>query len=345
MAIQISGTCQELLELQHGVIARWQVARAGQGARIVDPQLQIGRWQPLYRGVYATFTGRPSRIALLWGAVLRAGPGAALSYDTAAELDRLSDKPSMCIHVTVDPTRQITFSSRECHGLAPKIILHRSTRLDQARHPARMPPRTRIEETTLDLAQVSPSFDQALAWLAIACGRRLTTPELLLDSMAARSRLRWRARLVSALTDVGDGVHSVLEWHYVRGVERSHGLPRATRQVLSRVGGRTRYLDNHYREFGVAVELDGQVAHPLEARWRDIHRDNASAEAGIVTLRYGWADVTQEPCRVAAEIARVLRNHGWTGRPRPCGPGCAASSWTWGREAGSEGREGEVGVG
>jgi hypothetical protein len=326
VATPLPGTCQELLELQHGVIARWQIAQAGQGARIVDPQLHSGRWQPLYRGVYANFTGRPSRIALLWGAVLRAGPGAALSYDTAAELDRLADKPSTTIHVTVSQARQITLSNGECQGLAPKIILHRSTRLDRARHPARTPPRTRIEETTLDLIQISPSFDQALAWLASACGRRLTTPELLLGSMAARSRLRWRARLISALTDVGDGVHSVLEWHYVRGVERNHGLPRATRQVLSRVGGRTRYLDNHYPDFGVAVELDGQAAHPAEARWRDIRRDNASAEAGIVTLRYGWADVIQEPCRVAGEVARVLRNQGWTGRLHPCGPGCGASS-------------------
>jgi very-short-patch-repair endonuclease len=326
MARELPGTCRELLELQHGVIARWQLAQAGLGARIVDPQVHNGRWQALYRGVYATFSGSPSRLALLWGAVLRAGPGAALSYDTAAELDRLADKPSTCSHVTVSQARQVTITSRECRGSAPKIILHRSTRLDQARHPARTPPRTRIEETTLDLIEAAPDIEQALAWLASACGRRLTTPELLLGSMAARSRLRWRAQLVSAIADVGDGVHSVLEWHYVRGVERSHGLPRAKRQVLSRVRGRTRYLDNHYREFGVAVELDGQAAHPIEARWRDIRRDNSRAEAGIVTLRYGWADVTGEPCRVAAEVARVLRTHGWTGYPRPCGPGCAASS-------------------
>lgn len=144
--------------------------------------------------------------------------------------------------------------------------------------------------------------------------------------MTARPRLRWRHELTTALVAVGGGTHSVLEWHYVRGVERRHGLPRAERQAVSRVGGQTRYLDNHYQEFGVAVELDGRAAHPAEARWRDIHRDNASAEVGIVTLRYGWADVTKEPCRVAAEVARVLRNHGWNGRPRACGPGCAAPS-------------------
>jgi very-short-patch-repair endonuclease len=326
VALHLPGPCQELLELQHGVIARWQLAQAGDGGRIADPQLHIGRWQPLYRGVYATFTGQPSRMAMLWAAVLRGGPGAALSYDTAAELDRLVDKPSRCIHVTVGPVRQPTLSSRERQGLAPKIVIHRCARLDQARHPARIPPRTRIEETTLDLIQASPSIDQALAWLTSACGRRLTTPELLLAAMAARPRLPWRSELAGALTDVGDGIHSVLEWHYVRGVERRHGLPRAKRQAASRIGGRTRYLDNHYQDFGVAVELDGQAAHPAETRWRDIHRDNASAEAGIVTLRFGWADVTQEPCRVAAEVAKVLRNQGWTGRPRPCGPGCAAIS-------------------
>jgi hypothetical protein len=326
VAIHLSGACQELLELQHGVLARWQIAQTGHGDRIADPQLHIGRWQPLYRGVYATFTGRPSRIALLWAAVLRPGPGAALSHDSAAELDRLADAPSRCIHVTVGSRRQVTLSSREGLGQAPKIIIHRSTRLDRARHPARTPPRTRIEETTLDLIQAAPSLDQALTWLASACGRRLTTPDLLLGSMAARPRLRWRSELAAALADIGDGIHSVLEWHYVRGVEQNHGLPRAKRQAVSRVGGRTRYLDNHYQEFGVAVELDGQAAHPVDARWRDIHRDNASAEVGIVTLRYGWADVTEEPCRVAAEVARVLRNHGWNGRPRACGLGCAAPS-------------------
>lgn len=325
MVRELPAPCRELLELQHGVIARWQAAGVGLNARVIDPQLRCGRWQSLYRGVYATFTGQPSRIALLWAAVLRAGPGAALSYDTAAELDRLADKPSSVIHVTVGPVRQATLSTREIgQGAVPKIIFHRCVRIDQIRHPARTPPRTRIEETALDLVQGSPTIDQALAWLARACGRRLTTPELLLGSMTARPRLRWRHELTAVLEDVGGGIHSVLEWHYVRGVERSHGLPRAERQAVSRAGGRTRYLDNHYQKFGVAVELDGRAAHPAEARWRDIHRDNASAEVGIVTLRYSWADVTEEPCRVAAEVARVLRNHGWNGRPRACGPGCPA---------------------
>jgi hypothetical protein len=142
--------------------------------------------------------------------------------------------------------------------------------------------------------------------------------------MAARSRLRWRSDLAGVLADAGAGILSVLERRYVYGVERAHGLPRADRQSRSRVGCRTRYLDNLYPQFGVAVEVDGRAAHPAESRWRDIHRDNASATAGIITLRYGWADVTGRACRVAAETAMVLQRRGWHGRPRPCGAGCLA---------------------
>ena len=140
--------------------------------------------------------------------------------------------------------------------------------------------------------------------------------------MAGRARLRWRAELAQALEEAGDGVQSLLESRYLRRVERPHGLPHPRRQARSRVSGRTRYLDDLYQEYGVAVELDGQAAHPAEARWRDIRRDNASASAGIVTLRYGWADITDDPCRVAAEVAAALKVRGWPGQPRTCGPRC-----------------------
>lgn len=317
--------CQDLLELQHGVIARWQLAEVeALAARLADTRLQVGRWQPLYRGVYATFTGQPSRMAVLWAAVLRGGPGSALSHDTAAELDGLADKPSSPIHVTVLSPRQPTISRQEWR-LFPKIVIYRCARLNETRHPARMPPRTRIEETTVDLVQASPTLDQALSWPITACGRRLTTAEILLAAMAKRGKLRWRTEVADALNDASEGVHSLLEWRYVRGVERAHGLPQAARQAKSRAAQRTRYLDNRYREFGVAVELDGRAAHPVEARWHDIHRDNASAGVGIVTLRYGWADVTDDPCRVAAEVAQVLKLRGWTGRPHACRPGCPAA--------------------
>lgn len=326
MALHLDGACQELLELQHGVIARWQAAEAGLDLRAVDFQLRRGHWRSLYRGVYASFTGEPARTPLLWAAVLRAGPGAVLSHHSAAELDGLTDRPVPAIHVMISSARRLSALPLVRADPAPLIVIHHSARLDQARHPTRLPPRTRIAETTVDLSQAAADLDEALSWLIRACSRRLATAELLLAAMQVRPKLRWRTELTSALAEVGDGVHSLLEMRYVRGVERAHGLPQGTRQAVSKLGGRTRYLDNRYQKFGVGVELDGKAAHPAEARWRDIRRDNASAGDGVVTLRYGWADVTERPCQVAAEVASALRSRGWTGRPRPCGPPCAAVS-------------------
>jgi very-short-patch-repair endonuclease len=321
MTSRLPDHCQELLGHQHGIIARWQTAQARLDASGIDERLRRRRWQRLYSGVYASFTGEPSRTAVLWAAVLRAGPDALLSHWTAAELDLLAEAAG-AVHVTIPTGQRIRVPAQECSPPLPVIIVHRSARAGQARHPARIPPRTRVEETVIDLTQAASSLDEAMSWLIRGCARRLTTPPLLAAAMTARARIRWRSELSSALADISEGAQSALELRYVRRVERPHGLPRARRQAPSKVAGRSRYLDNHYREFGVAVELDGRVAHPAEARWRDIHRDNASATMGLITLRYGWADVTTYPCLVAAQIGEVLRQRGWTGRLRACAPAC-----------------------
>jgi very-short-patch-repair endonuclease len=178
---------------------------------IIDALLRSGRWRPLYRGIYAAYTGTPPRESQLWAGVLRAGPGAALSHHTAAEIDG------------------------------------------------------------------------------------------------------------------ADGVHSLLEYRYVRDVEQAHGLPTAERQARLIRGvrfPRSQYLDNLYEPFGVAVELDGSAAHPVEDRWADIHRDNFCAGLGILTLRFSWADVTRRACAVAGGFCDVLRRRGWAGQPLRCGPDC-----------------------
>ncbi len=128
--------------------------------------------------------------------------------------------------------------------------------------------------------------------------------------------------MLAALSDIDDGVLSQLERLYLRNVERPHQLPQARRQVRVPRPRGSSYLDNLYESYGVAVELDGRAAHPPQARWLDIHRDNYFAGAGIVTLRYSWADVTGRRCLVAAEVGQVLRLRGWNGRVRQCGPGC-----------------------
>ena len=324
MTARLPAGCAQLLAFQHGIIARWQATAAGLDTEAIDRQLRYGRWQALYHGVYATFTGVPTRDCLLWAGVLRAGPGALLSHHTAAELDGLTDQPSVATHVTVGRQQRVRIADEQRHALAPHIVVHRTGRLDVARHPVRTPPRTRTEETILDLTQLSPNFDDAFSWLCKGCGRRLVTPDVLRKAVAARSRVRWRRQILGALSLIADGVHSPLEYRYLRDVEGAHGLPRAKRQARMSQAPlpRSRYLDNLYPAFGVVVELDGRAHHRVEDRWRDIHRDNANARAGLMTLRFNWADVTCRPCEVAADVASALRQRGWDGLPRCCGPSC-----------------------
>jgi hypothetical protein len=305
---------RDVLARQCGMFARWQADALAVDLRVISAQLRGGRWQALHRGVYATFTGPPSRDAELWAAVLRAGPRAVLSHQTAAELDGFGAGRGRLIHVSVPLAQHMV--------RIPGIAVHRSGRLEVARHPARMPPRTRVEETALDLAQLATSLDDAFGWISRSCSNRLTTPPLLLQAIQSRSKIRWRAELTLALADVADGVLSPLEYRYVRCVERPHGLPAAKRQVLILRGRQRQYLDNLYQEFGLGVELDGQAFHPAEERWQDIGRDNALAADGILILTYGWSDVSDRACRTAIQVGDAAAKRGWTGALRRCGPAC-----------------------
>jgi len=311
------------LQGQCGVVSREQARDAGFTDRSIEARLHSGSWRRLHMGVYATFTGTPSRDGRLWAAVLGAGPGATLSHETAAELHGLLDKPAKHIHLSVPAGRE-PGRNQEFRG----VIIHRSRCLVPEWQPPWRLPRTSVEDTVLDLVAAARTFNDAYSWISNAVGRRRTTPELLSKALKSRSRMRWRTWVTAALADAADGVHSPLEWRYVCGVERAHGLPTARRQAKRRHGSGIRYLDNLYEKYGVCVELDGAVAHPAEGRWRDMHRDNANLVRGLETLRYGWPDATEHRCRTAAEIGALLRRRGWKGAIRLCSPTCQAARLT-----------------
>jgi len=278
-------------------------------------RIRSRRWQQVHPGIYATFTGVPGRNALFWAAVLSAGPAAVLSHETAAELLRLTDKAADSIHVSIPRHRHVAAVSG--------VSIHRSVRAVEAALGYSNPPRTTVEETVLDLTQTAVTFDDVCGWVTRAFARELTDETRLRAAMKSRSRLRWRADLNELISAAANGDHSVLEFRYDRDVERAHGLPEPIRQVPF-VGpdGRRGRRDRVYREYGVVVELDGRLAHPIESQWKDKARDNAAAADGQQSLRYGWAHVKWAPCATAAEVARVLQSRGWQGRPRPCSPGC-----------------------
>ena len=142
-------TWPELLDFQSRIVGRRQAARYGMTRAAVGRRVKSGAWQRLHRGTYATFSGVPPREARLWAALVRAGSGAVLSYETAAEVHELIDKPAAKIHITVpishDPARR---------GPIRGVVIHRSRHLASEPLPPWQLPRTPIAETVLDLIRV-----------------------------------------------------------------------------------------------------------------------------------------------------------------------------------------------
>jgi len=305
------------LPAQAAAIARRQSQLVGIDPGTMRNRVRSGRWQQIQRGVYAAFSGEPPRETVLWAALLRAGPDAVLSHQTAAERHGLIDEPSPVISITVPASRH------PAQVKIPGVVVRRSDAILRTRHPAMLPPCTRVEDTVLDLIQVASSFDDAYAWICRAIGRRRTTADRIALAMAARKKMRWRREIGIALGDVEAGALSVLEYRYVHRVERPHRLPVARRQARIRHGTRSLYLDNLYEGFAVCVELDGTAAHPADEQWRDKRRDTANAVRGILTLRLGILDVGDRRCQTAIAVASVLRSRGWPGTPHPCSrPSC-----------------------
>jgi very-short-patch-repair endonuclease len=297
-----------LLAHQAGVVSRRQVLGLGLPDSLIRTRLATGRWQPGHPATYVGHNGPISYESWLWSAFLYAGPGAAISHTSAAFVHRLRSEPPREVHVSVPSSRRIRGQSH--------LVVH-------LRSP--MPATTRAEltitkpaDTVLDVAGSLHDPDDVVALVTRAIGDRRVTPGALRKALAARPRIANRA-LVEELVDIASGgVESVLEWRYLRDVERAHRLPTAQRQMVMRGGGQLARVDVWYAEYRVIVELDGRAFHSGARADRDMRRDNESATSGQLTLRYGWYDTAWRPCEVALQVSSVLRSRGWAGRPTPC---------------------------
>lgn len=324
-----------LAEVQAGVLARHQIVQAG-----VTPSVAARwarEWQCLGPGTYlVTSAGIDMPTpwqARLWAGILMGvgsarnpehrpfaapligGLAAAVVHGLADRIDgpakqgretRFVFRAEHDIDVHVDPRRRVT-----------KACGYRFfRRAGASAFEAGDAPCTSTADTVLDLCDLSSSVD-AIAWVDRACQQRVTTPAKLAAALEARDRAKHRADLLAILRGHVEGVTSELERIYRTDVEQAHGLPKAVRQQRSG----TWILDNRYADYNVIVELDGRLGQTGEGRFRDRRRDNVHTIADQKSLRYGWHDCYFEPCGVAAEVAFLLRQLGWSGTPTVC-PRC-----------------------
>lgn len=299
------------------MVSRKQAMSLGLTGPMIDAKLKSGWWQQVHVGVYATFTGPVSRPALLWAAVLRAGQGAYLSHETAAEINQLADDPSPVINVTIPAHRRI----KPPQG----VLIHLASHEAMVWTPPGLPPYSIAEQTVIDLIDAAKDKDDVIAVITSGFNKKLLEENHLKAVAATRKQLRWRPDLNEIIDLAAGGAHSPLEYRHDRDVQRAHGLPEPIKQATFRKpDGTTGYRDRSYPEYGgLVIELDGKRFHPDEHRGRDQARDNQAAVTGT-TLRYGWIDVTRKACETARQEADALRHRGWTGTLLPCGPRCRA---------------------
>lgn len=305
---EIPPALRRLIEAQAGVLTREQALAHGLPRRSVDRLVAQGHWTRLGPGVYLTSGLPPTWLALAWAGVLMGGDDACLGGMSAWHLHGLVAAPPHVIRVLTPATVR-------------RPVVEGPWEFVRTRRELRsvgMPPRTGIEDTVLDLcADPDLSLDGLVGFVTDAVQQRRTTEGKVSRALAERSRHPRRASLREVLGDVAVGARSPLERRYLRDVERAHRLPTAGRQLRRR---RTE-VDVWYAEHQLLVELDGRLGHAGSGKFRDMRRDNAGAEAGLATLRYGYADVSADPCGVAEQVGLVLRLRGWSGRVTPC-PHC-----------------------
>lgn len=306
---------EPLAVTQDGVLSRSQALACGLTDGMLETEQRARRWQRPFAGVYVTFSGPLPERTRVWAALLAAGRGAVASHSTAAWLDGLRDEAPAQVWVTVPWSRRPNTLSG--------VRVRRSRHVLAREHPGHTVPRTRVDDTVLDLVHDASHTDEVVDIVTRACQRRRTTADRLRDTAAARPRLRWRLLLSDLLEDVSDGAMSALERRWRRDVERAHRLPRAERNRLQRPsGGRSVYHDVRYPRWRTVVELDGRAAHPFTEAFRDRARDNRVVLAGQDPLRYGWREVVTDACGCAVEVAALLQRNGWPGPTRCCGPCC-----------------------
>ena len=311
----------DVLERQAGVISRAQLLTLGCDDKDLRRLVRQRRLARVHRGVYVDHTGPPTWMQQAWAGLLAVAPIRESGRTTDSRLGVLLGGESALradcgpgSRWTRTPIEVLTDDQR--HVRAPQgVVIRRVVDLDRIARWNLGPPRATVEHAAISLAAGRGRLD-AVAVLTAAASSRMTTPARLRAELDHRGRVHGRRWLESVLRDMADGTCSALEHGYLTLVERPHGLTGGARQLKDRLGSGTVYRDVVYD--GLIVELDGMQHAETRHRDLDLDRDLDAASTGLPTVRLGWGQVFDRPCRTAARLAELMPD----ALLRPCSSGC-----------------------
>lgn len=280
---------------QHGVVARWQLLKAGVTGRQIKLRLRNGRLHEIHRGVYLVGHPVPPPLAIEQAALLACGEQSVLSHRSAANLWNLLPYPAAGkAWVTVPPERG---AERNGIHVARARVPARDIR-QRERLRVTSPPRT-----ILDMSQLLEE-EELESLLAEASYRRLS------------SEAELRAQIESNQGKRGLGK--------LRRVMDLPGGPRRTRSPAERMmlrllrrGDITGYevnarihgyeVDFLWREARLAVEVDGYDAHRGRAAFERDRLKMATLNArGVTVMPITGRHVRDDPMGVIRRLQRAL---------------------------------------
>lgn len=281
---------------QHGAVHRDQLLASGRSEDWITRNLD-DILHEVATSVYAYGHPRLSRRGRGIAALLHAGPGSALSYESAARLWEIAEYDGRGpIHVSVPDRRAlVTASGTKLHrprGLTPDQITERNG--------LRV---TTIERTITDLLPdlETPQIVRLLEQIVTVHNR---SPDLLHEWADDLGRTVGKAKLLEALDSVVGPVviRSRLEEEF-RILCSAAGLPMPETNVrLGRWEG-----DALWRKQRLVVELDGWRFHGGHWQFqRDREKGLALAEMGYEVIRLTWRQVVRDRETVAGVLHSVI---------------------------------------
>lgn len=286
-----------LAEEQGGVVSRRQLYALGLTRAQLRAQLRARRWQAVTSQTVAVHNGPVGGRALMWAAVLEAGPRAYLDGTSALVAGGLERFEVEVIRVSVPhgvPAR----------GGAGFVI--RPTRLWRAEDGARGGiPRSRPAVAAVRGALWARTDREAAYILTRVVQDGLARPEDVGAELIRVRRHRRRMFLHVVVNDLLDGGRAMGEIDLGRML-RGRGLPAPARQVLRRDKRGRYYLDFYWPDLGVVVEVDG-----IHHAWAtnvigDALRQNSLALAGDTVLRLPLLGLRLQPEEFLGQIEEAL---------------------------------------
>jgi hypothetical protein len=263
---------------RHGVVSRDLLRAIGFTDTMIRDRVASGRLHRLYRGVYAVGHTVLNRNGHYLAAVMACGPGAVLSYRSAAEHWGIRPSAAARFDVTVPHTSGVRSTSR--------IVVHR--------------PRRPFAATTHDGIPITTP-GQTLADLATALPRRALEKaaeqaEALRLHVAVPDGHPGAKRLAEATThDLSTTTDSPLEDAFLELCD-AHGIPRPLVQPI--IDGDR--VDFCWPAERLIVETDGYEHHGTRAAFeRDRAKDARLTARAWRVMRFTSAQVRGDAASVA----------------------------------------------